>query len=64
MQHSTLTILQAPRQPKRHFDQIRALTRVNPRVLECLKELCADPSNVVIVFSGSEVRECDWIGSD
>jgi hypothetical protein len=46
---------QAPRQPKRHFDQIKALTRVNPRVLECIKELCADPANVVVVFSGSEV---------
>lgn len=47
---------QAPRQPKRHFDQIKALTRVNPRVIDCIKELCADPANTVVLFSGSEVR--------
>ena len=46
---------QAPRQPKRHFDQIKALTRVNPRVIDCIKELCADPANTVVLFSGSEV---------
>lgn len=33
------TAVEAPRQPKRHFDQIKALTRVNPRILRCL-EVC------------------------
>jgi hypothetical protein len=31
------TAVEAPRQPKRHFDQIKALTRVNPRILRCLE---------------------------
>lgn len=31
------TAVEAPRQPKRHFDQIKALTRVNPKVLRCLQ---------------------------
>jgi trehalose 6-phosphate synthase/phosphatase len=34
------TAVEAPRQPKRHFDQIKALTRVNPRILRCL-EVCS-----------------------
>jgi hypothetical protein len=33
------TAVEAPRQPKRHFDQIKALTRVNPRIFSCL-EVC------------------------
>lgn len=36
------TAVEAPRQPKRHFDQIKALTRVNPRIMTCL-EVCAGP---------------------
>ncbi len=31
------TAVEAPRQPKRHFDQIKALTRMNPRVLGSLQ---------------------------
>lgn len=31
------TAVEAPRQPKRHFDQIKALTRVNPRIVKCLE---------------------------
>lgn len=31
------TAVEAPRQPKRHYDQIKALTRVNPRILKCLE---------------------------
>jgi trehalose 6-phosphate synthase/phosphatase len=57
--NATLThAVEAPRQPKRHFDQIRALTRVNPRVLDAVRRLCADPNNVVVIFSGSEVCMC------
>jgi trehalose 6-phosphate synthase/phosphatase len=36
--NATLTqAVEAPRQPKRHFDQIKALTRVNPRVLHSIE---------------------------
>lgn len=31
------TAVEAPRQPKRHFDQIKALSRVNPRIMHCLE---------------------------
>jgi trehalose 6-phosphate synthase/phosphatase len=31
------TAVEAPRQPKRHFDQIKALTRVNPRIMRGLE---------------------------
>ncbi len=46
------TAVEAPRAPKRHYDQIKALSRVNPRILAALEELCADPANEVLIFSG------------
>ncbi|KAK9822383.1 hypothetical protein WJX81_006174 [Elliptochloris bilobata] len=48
------TAVEAPRQPKRHFDQIKALTRVNPAVYETVAALAADPASAVIIFSGSD----------
>lgn len=47
------TAVEAPRQPKKHFDQIQALTRVNPAAYSCLAALSQDPSVEVIIFSGS-----------
>lgn len=35
--------VEAPRQPKKHFDQIQALTRVNPAAHACLAALCTRP---------------------
>eukprot|EP00854_Cymbomonas_tetramitiformis_P000752 gene752-1225_t len=47
------TAVEAPRRPKRHFDQIKALTRVNPKALASLQKLAEDPDTMVIIFSGS-----------
>lgn len=48
------TAVEAPRQPKKHFDQIQALTRVNPAAYACLHTLAKDPSVEIVIFSGSE----------
>jgi trehalose 6-phosphate synthase/phosphatase len=48
------TAVEAPRQPKKHFDQIQALTRVNPAAYACLAGLAKDPSVDIVIFSGSE----------
>lgn len=48
------TAVEAPRQPKRHFDQIQALTRVNPTVYDSIQALCEDPHTTVVIFSGSD----------
>jgi len=48
------TAVEAPRQPKKHFDQIQALTKVNPAAYSCLTALAGDPSVDIIIFSGSE----------
>ncbi|KAK9830458.1 hypothetical protein WJX72_011880 [[Myrmecia] bisecta] len=48
------TAVEAPRQPKRHFDQMKAMMRVNPTVLESVKALCNDPATTVVIFSGSD----------
>ena len=37
------TAVEAPRQPKKHFDQIQALTRVNPAAYACLAALAQNP---------------------
>lgn len=48
------TAVEAPRQPKKHFDQIQALTRVNPAAYSCLAALSQDQNSEIVVFSGSE----------
>ncbi len=48
------TAAEAPRAPKKHFDAIQALTRVNPAAYSCLAALARDPSVDVVVFSGSD----------
>lgn len=53
------TAVEAPRQPKRHFDQIKAQAKVNPKVMQCVREMCNDPGNVVLIFSGSECIKLD-----
>lgn len=41
------TAVEAPRQPKKHFDQIQALTRVNPAAYACLAALARNPDTQV-----------------
>lgn len=41
------TAVEAPRQPKKHFDQIQALTRVNPAAYRCLAALAQNPDTQV-----------------
>ncbi|PRW61035.1 Alpha,alpha-trehalose-phosphate synthase [UDP-forming] 1 isoform B [Chlorella sorokiniana] len=48
------TAVEAPRQPKKHFDQIQALTRVNPAAYSCLAALSQNPRVDVVVISGGE----------
>ena len=39
--NATLTTnMEAPRQPKRQFEQVKALAKVNPRVMQSVSELC------------------------
>lgn len=53
--NATLTTsVEAPRQPKKHFDQIQAMTRVNNAAYSCLKALSKDPNVDIVIFSGSE----------
>ena len=41
------TAVEAPRQPKKHLDQIQALTRVNPAAYSCLAALAQSPDTQV-----------------
>ncbi|CAG9463814.1 unnamed protein product [Pedinophyceae sp. YPF-701] len=45
--------IEAPTQPKRHFDQLKSYTRLHPDVTRSIEVLSRDPSNIVCVFSGS-----------
>lgn len=51
--------MEAPKQPRRHYDQMKALARVNPDTIRCIKELCQYPENVVMIFSGSECSKLE-----
>ncbi|KAL0043722.1 hypothetical protein WJX82_000124 [Trebouxia sp. C0006] len=53
------TAVEAPRQPKRHFDQIQAMTRVNPTVYNSIASLSNEPNTTVVVFSGSDKARLD-----
>lgn len=55
----TTTMTEAPRQNRRQFELMKALARVNPVVIKSIRELCNDPSNTVIIFSGSECAKMD-----
>ncbi|KAG2501762.1 hypothetical protein HYH03_000262 [Edaphochlamys debaryana] len=60
--NATLTTsVEAPRLPKRQFEQVKALAKVNPRVMQSVCELCQDPANVVVIFSGSETSKLDEV---
>ncbi|GLC47635.1 hypothetical protein PLESTB_000009400 [Pleodorina starrii] len=60
--NATLTTsVEAPRLPKRQFEQVKALAKVNPRVMQSVCELCTDPANVVVIFSGSETSKLDEV---
>lgn len=66
------TAVEAPKAPKRHYDQLKAISRVNPKVVACIEELAANPNNVVLVFSGSECYKLEetfagppvWLGAE
>ena len=48
------TAVEAPRLPKKHFDQIQAMTTLNMAAYTCLKALSKDPNVDIVIFSGSE----------
>ena len=58
------TAVEAPRQPKKHFDQIQAMTRVNQAAYDCIAALCRDPSVEIVIFSGSEKDRISEVFSD
>lgn len=58
------TAVEAPRQPKKHFDQIQALTRVNPAAYASLAALAKDPSVDIVIFSGSEKERLEEVFGD
>lgn len=58
------TAVEAPRQPKKHFDQIQALTRVNPAAYASIAALCKDPSVEILIFSGSEKERLSEVFGD
>eukprot|EP00955_Chlamydomonas_euryale_P003202 34222-Chlamydomonas_euryale.AAC.1 len=41
--------------------QIKALAKVNPKVINSIQELCNDSNNTVVVFSGSETSKLEEI---
>lgn len=50
------TAVEAPRQPKKHFDQIQALTRVNPMAYACLAALAHNPDTQVGWLAAEEAE--------
>lgn len=58
------TAVEAPRQPKKHFDQIQALTRVNPAAYSCLAALSQNPCIDIVVISGGEKHRLEEVFSD
>ena len=45
--------IDAPRQPKRHFDHMRAMTKVHPSAFNILHTLSQSPDTTLVIFSGS-----------
>ncbi|PSC73982.1 Alpha,alpha-trehalose-phosphate synthase [UDP-forming] 1 [Micractinium conductrix] len=58
------TAVEAPWQPKKHFDQIQALTRVNPAAYSCLAALAQNPLVDIVVISGGEKQRLEEVFSD
>ncbi|EFN51489.1 hypothetical protein CHLNCDRAFT_37352 [Chlorella variabilis] len=58
------TAVEAPRQPKKHFDQIQALTRVNPAAYSCLAALSQNSLVDIVVISGGEKHRLEEVFSD
>lgn len=57
--NATLTaVVEAPKGPRRVYDQLKSLVRVSPSILASIQELCRDPGNVVIIFSGERGARC------
>uniref|UniRef100_A0A061SCE1 Trehalose-phosphate synthase 1 n=1 Tax=Tetraselmis sp. GSL018 TaxID=582737 RepID=A0A061SCE1_9CHLO len=53
--NATLTqAREAPLAPKRHFDQIKAETKVNSATCEYIQRLAAHPAVTVVIMSGSD----------
>ena len=38
--HPPAGSVEAPRAPKRHFDHVKAIAKVNPKVIASIQELC------------------------
>jgi len=53
------TAVEAPRRLKQQFDQIRALTRLHPKVPDAIRKLAAQPDTHVCIFSGSHRNRLD-----
>eukprot|EP00210_Caulerpa_lentillifera_P001463 g1404.t1 len=63
--NATLTThLEAPRQFRRHYDQMKSLARVNPKTMQSVRDLCSNPENTVVIFSGSECSKMEELFSD
>ncbi|KAK9862009.1 hypothetical protein WJX84_008603 [Apatococcus fuscideae] len=58
------TAVEAPRQPIRHFDQIKAMTHVKREVFASLKGLTADQRTTVVIFSGSSKAKLEALFGD
>jgi trehalose 6-phosphate synthase/phosphatase len=58
------TAVEAPRAPKKHFDQIQALSKVNPTAYECLQALSKQPNTEIVIFSGSEKERLEEVFGD
>lgn len=58
------TAVEAPRAPKKHFDQIQALSRVNSHAYVCLKALANELRTDIVIFSGSEKERLEDVFSD
>ena len=43
------TAIEAPRQPKKHFDQIQALSRMNPAAYSAIAALSRDPTVEIVI---------------
>lgn len=58
--NATLTTsVDAPRPPRLLYDKMRQLARLHPTTIRCIRDLCEDEMNTVMIFSGSERRRMD-----
>ncbi|KAK9828321.1 hypothetical protein WJX74_008705 [Apatococcus lobatus] len=58
------TAVEAPRQPIRHFDQLKAMTHIKREVFSSLRSLTADQRTTVVIFSGSSKAKLEALFGD